>query len=249
MPLLDELSALEALVRYREPPEAGTTPFKSYVGFRPILLSAPHAAAHMRNGEEKMEEEFTAAFARYLAKRTGAHALFATHLSQEDPNWDVDSGYKRRLAALVDAHNIELVIDIHGMTNRHKIGVAIGTMQGQSVGVSSAELLRPFLEHNFIETPLTQLDLLTEQSWRPVVLNHPKFTGGLKSHTVTRFASQTLGIAAIQIELTSAARIVLRSPNRSWPYEYRGDPVGITSALDALTLLISRLAPHTERRC
>lgn len=241
--LLAQLQSLETAVAYDRLPEQGA-PFRVEVGSVPVLLSAPHAAIHVRDGIEKTEEEYTAAFARYLAKRLDCFAIFATHRSAEDPNWDAQSAYKTRLADLIAAHAIGLVVDVHGMTNRHNIGVAIGTMHGQSIGVDSAELLAPFLSNHFQHIPLSQLDHLTDPSWRRVVLNHPKFTGGLKSHTVTRFASQTLGVPALQIELASAARIVHRSPNRGWPYHYQGDPVGIQHAVAALTELITTLMPN-----
>lgn len=246
MQLLTRLTELEQAIAYRETPPKGGLPFQTELGRRSVLLSAPHAAAHLRDGEEKIEEEFTAAFARYLAQATDSHAIYATHLSEEDPNWDKAGAYKRAIAQTVAQHGIELVIDLHGMTNRHKIGVAIGTMKGKSIGVNSAELIHPFLQNQFAQLPLSQLDQLSEPSWQRVVLNHPKFTGGLKSHTVTRYVSQTLGISAIQIELTSAARIVHRSPNRGWPFEYSGKPEAICNAVQALQGLIEALVPQAD---
>ncbi|HMT21394.1 MAG TPA: hypothetical protein PKE20_09155, partial [Promineifilum sp.] len=130
--VLDRLIALEADVTYREPPGDGEPPFRYERGILPVLFSAPHGAAHRRNGRYKQEDEYTSALVRLLAERTGAHALYAFARSESDPNYDRESPYKATLAELVAAHGIRFVIDIHGMSDRHKFGVAVGTMCGAS---------------------------------------------------------------------------------------------------------------------
>jgi N-formylglutamate amidohydrolase len=130
--VLDRLVALEADVTYREPPADGEPSFRHERGRLPVLLSAPHGAAHRRDGRYKEEDEFTAAFARLIAERTGAHVLYVFARLEDDPNWDRDSPYKTHLRRLVGEHGIHFVMDIHGMSNRHKFGIAVGTMCGAS---------------------------------------------------------------------------------------------------------------------
>ena len=237
-PLAKRLLQLDSDLIYRDPPPHDHPFFRVEKGSIPILLSAPHATEHTRNGSSKMEEEFTAAFVRWLSAETGAHAIYTTHQSPEDPNWDQQSRYKEAIAQLTTEHNIQLVLDLHGMTSRHKIGVALGTMNGQSYEGSLEMVQQPFLDHGFSEVALSQLSTLSDLSWRRLVINHPKFTGGLKSFTVTRFSAEILNIPAIQIEIASAARIVHRGPNEGWPFTYYGSPQGIEATLSALKILI-----------
>jgi len=70
------------------------------------------------------------------------------------------------------------------------------------------------------------------------VTDHPRFTGGLVNQTVTRFASEKLGLQAVQIELASIVRVVYSQANDEWPYEYRGDPAAISSTIKALESLV-----------
>jgi hypothetical protein len=240
--VLDRLVALEADVTYREPPAAGKLPFRSVPGVLPVLISAPHGAAHRRDGRYKQEDEYTAAFARLLAERTGAHALYAFALSESDPNWDRDSPYKTALAELVARHDIRFVIDLHGMSNRHKFGIAVGTMCGASCRRRHETLVVGALASaGFIETTALDAREFPALQWDRFILNHRRFTGGLSNHTVTRFAAEELGVHAAQFELCASLRIVRRRGSPAWPVDFSGDPTGITRALASFERLVAAL--------
>ncbi|MFK7802529.1 MAG: hypothetical protein AB8G95_12920 [Anaerolineae bacterium] len=198
------------------------------------MISAPHSTRHTRQGNTKLEEEFTAAFAHVLAKNTRCHAIFNEWEIPGDPNWDKKSAYKTKLAQIVDEHQIELVIDLHGMTNRHNLGIAIGTMNGRACPGYEPLLAQALAQANFNEITLDQLDTLHQPRWDRFVFDHPRFTGGIKSHTVTRFAVEQLDVAAVQIELTSAGRMVYRGPHSGWPFHYFGEKEGIQATMQAL---------------
>lgn len=240
MDLLDRLTELENRVSYRTLPPAGEPSFSHLAGSRPILISAPHATRHTREQSKKMEEEFTAAFAVCLAQSTNSHALFNRWEIPEDPNWDVQSSYKNKLASIVESHQIDLVIDLHGMTNRHNLGVAIGTMNGRACPNYEDLLRHAFSQSQFHEIGLKDLDRLKKQSWQRFIFDHPRFTGGIKSHTVTRFAVEELQIEAVQIELCSAGRIVHRGPHDGWPYHFFGDRSGIQATMQALARFVTQ---------
>ncbi len=106
--VLERLVALEEDVTYREPPADGGPPFRYQSGRLPILLSAPHGAAHRRDGRLKREDEYTAAFARLVAERAGAHVLYAFAQSESDPNYDRESPYKAALAELATTQTTSL---------------------------------------------------------------------------------------------------------------------------------------------
>ena len=200
-----------------------------------------------------MAEEYTAALAMYLSKATGCHAIYTTSKSSEDPNWNRHGSYKAAIAELASSHQIKFLIDLHGMTNRHHMGVALGTMHGRAV--KHCDVLKPFQQHNFVAedaaavpAPLKLKEGVqlpkgvgAEQYWQRVVLDHPLFTGGVRNHTVTRFAVEQLNLSAVQVEIASVNRIVHRSAAPDWPFDYRGNPHGIMATVNALITLVNTL--------
>lgn len=241
--LLQDLQALETAVAYRRPPARSAPPFSISEGERTVLISAPHGSAHTRNGKFKPEEEFTTAIARYLARETNSSAIFATHMNLSDPNWDIENHYKSALLDLKARRGISFVIDLHGMTNRHGFGIALGTINGRSCPDHENALVQTFLNDGFTQTapPDQPSDLFgTNTPWPTFVLNHPRFTGGVKGHTITRFAVDSLKVPAVQIEMASKVRIVEREAHDKWP-TYRGDPQGIYQTVSTLTTFIQSL--------
>ena len=250
--VLARLEALEQQVSPRVFAENRQPWFRQIYGDHPVLLSAPHACFHLRDGVEKMAEEYTAAIVCLVAQLTGCSAIFTTHKSSEDPNWQSDGEYKKAIRQTVDSRRIKFLIDVHGMTNRHHIGMALGTINERAC--RSTDIIEPFVSEGFQITQAESLPpMLTSskgmpvsssagaaeaQNWRRMVVDHPRFTGGVKSHTVTRFASEQLGISSVQIELASVARIGYRAKTPDWPYEYYGNPKAITAAVNAIGGLV-----------
>ena len=246
MSVLDDLDRLEREVRYNAPPDAGQPSFRYEPGRLPVLVSAPHGAAHRRDGRYKDEDEYTAAFARLLAERTGAHVLYAWAQSESDPNWDRHSPYKDALREAVAAAGIRAVVDIHGMGNRHKIGIAVGTMRGRSCPEPVAERITTALEaHGFRPTTARDARDFSRLQWDRYVLDHARFTGGLTSHTVTRFASEELRIVSVQFELCSSLRIVRRLSSGKQPADFSGDPAAIAHTLATFERIIAGLVEET----
>jgi len=239
--LLDRLLKLESVVRYKQPAPSGQRPFQHILGHLPILVSAPHGTAHRRQGKLKGEEEYTAALAQLLAAQTGAHALFANHQSENDPNWDRHSPYKSHLASLVTAHDIRFVIDLHGMSNRYKVGMALGTINGRSCPQHEPAIIDLLQTFTFTQATYPELRRYPTLNWDHFVLNHPRFTGGLAQHTVTRFVSEGLRIPALQVELCSSVRVVQRGKYGRRPSSFRGDPAGIQQVVTTLTALVQHL--------
>jgi hypothetical protein len=242
MSVLDQLDQLEREVRYNAPPDAGQPPFRYVPGRLPVLISAPHGAAHRRDGRYKDEDEYTAAFARLLAERTGAHVIYAWAQSESDPNWDRHSPYKDALREAVATAGIRAVIDIHGMANRHKIGIAVGTMRGRSCPEPVAERITTTLEaQGYRPTTAREARDFSHLQWDRYVMDHARFTGGLTSHTVTRFASEELRIVSVQFELCSSLRIVRRLSPGKQPADFSGDPAAIAHTLASFERIVREL--------
>ncbi len=49
----------------------------------PILISTPHGAKHLRNGEFKEEDEYTSSMAIKLGELTGAYVIFVKNKTKE----------------------------------------------------------------------------------------------------------------------------------------------------------------------
>jgi hypothetical protein len=239
--LLNRLVELETAVAHKTFAPEGERTFTYLPGHLPLLISAPHATIHQRHNRVKREEGFTGAMAHFLAETTGAHALYSRYRSPDDPNWNRHSPYKRFLQKVVQSHHVQFVIDLHGMSNRHNIGLALGSMNGRSCPMQEPIILQTITQH-YDQTSETTANSLAALRWDYFVWNHSKFTGGLTNHTVTRFVSQQLGVAALQVELCAALRIVKKRPSGQPSQPYQGNPEPIVGTVTLLQNLICALA-------
>lgn len=196
-------------IHYREFPSDLALGIRAQVGRIPILFSAPHATRHRRADQWKQEDEYTAAIAEGLHRLTGAYAFYTTHQINPDPHDDgAHNYYKRRLAAFIKEHPIRLVIDLHGLRGDRPFGVALGTMNGLTCAPYEKLLIEQFEKLGFLrQGNLSYLERLA--------VNHPRYTGGLKRPTITRFVYQELGLPAAQIEINAWLRVLQRLPESS----------------------------------
>ena len=229
--VVEYLVKLEAEVAYTEPPVDGQPAFRYLPGPTPILLSAPHGAIHTRNGRRKGEDEYTAGFARLVAELTGAHVIYAYRRSSTDPNWDPDAPYRKRLAKIVDEAGVRFVLDIHGAAAHRNFGIALGTIEGRSCPDHQEMIVWQFEDHGFRRAN-THLDRL--------VVNHPRFTGGKRQDTITRFVSQNLRVPAAQFELNAHLRTVRRFVDTG-DRPFHGDMRRIRRAIDAFVAVVEAM--------
>lgn len=143
-----------------------------------LLFSAPHEAAQVRDGIEKIAERGTADLAFALARATGGSALATAEGQSGDPNWDIGHPYIGRAKTLAGEWP---TIDLHMMRPR---GLEICIGLGPEPKMSN-DLWRPFIE----EAVLGGLR---------VSINWPF---GANSRTVTG-QMQLDGRRAIQLELS-----------------------------------------------
>lgn len=235
-PRLQRLVELESKIEYRDSPPPGAAEFSYLPGEIPILLSAPHGAAHVRNGRLKPEDEYTAGLCLLVAELTGAHVLYSHNRAPCDPNWDRDAPYKHRLRAILSQDGLRCVVDVHGASPRHEFGLAVGTMRGRSLPGLRAPLLASLRRCGFSESGrgLQRLD----------VDNRFTGAGGKRQETVTRFVWEELGVPAVQIEINAHLRIVTRLLNTPSATRFQGDPALIEHTIESLTALIQDLAAH-----
>jgi hypothetical protein len=118
------------------------------------------------------------------------------------------------------------------MSDRHKFGIAVGTMCGASCRRRHEALIVATLTAaGFAQTTAREAGVSATPRRDHFVVNHGRFTGGMSHHTVTRFAAEELGIHAAQFELCAGLRVVRR-----------GDAAGIARTVTAFERLALALA-------
>lgn len=119
-PIVVELEHIESTRfscnSYRGLPDAPA--FEIVAGDLPVVVSAPHAVTHEREGRVKPSDDYTGAMALVLAHWTGCHAIVASRFDGCDPNWDPIEGsaYKQALVAHVLKAGVRFCLDAwHGV--------------------------------------------------------------------------------------------------------------------------------------
>jgi len=130
-PLARRWSALEepfAAAGYDGDPGAGDADGLLVVGsVAPVVVvTAPHACNHRRDGRAKLADRGTGGLALLLAEVTGCAAVVALGGAGGDANWDEHHPLKERVAALRPA----VVVDLHGMRTRPGYDLDLGLGPG-----------------------------------------------------------------------------------------------------------------------
>jgi hypothetical protein len=130
----------ELAQHYEVPPPNGQPWFAIIEGDAPIIISAPHATAQIREGQVKIADAGTGSLAVALNKLCSATVIYTTFLSPSDPNYYDTNEYKIELARLIDSKKPTLVLDLHASDPMRPYDVDFGTMGGTSL-LSSPQLL------------------------------------------------------------------------------------------------------------
>lgn len=169
-------------------------------GTLPVLLSAPHGVMYPREGELKEAQWNTGALTLQLAQLTNASALVAARTSDEDPNWGEPGLYKRRLKALIEATRPCFVLDIHGLSDRARKDIIIGTANGKAL-LGRTQLV-DVLQETLIKGGITQISL-------------DKIYTADRPDTITRYASsKELKTPAVQLEIAWSIRDFSHAPQK-----------------------------------
>jgi hypothetical protein len=109
--------------------EAGSIDY--VVGKKAILLTAPHAVYHERDGHEKKNDIRTGGLCRLLHQQADVSALIAAGYVPKWQSWQTrnDDFKALLLNAVVDGR---FIIDMHGMTDNHGVDVCIGLGESPS---------------------------------------------------------------------------------------------------------------------
>ncbi|MCE7792380.1 hypothetical protein K8O68_08110 [Salipaludibacillus sp. CUR1] len=148
-----------------------------------VLISAPHTTRHVRESEVKPAEIYTGALTYLIQEYTGAHIIFNTHKG-EDANYILGGEYKEKIGEIIEEHEIDLVIDLHGSSQDRPFDVDIGTDGGDTVREEWLQQLYTILNHHGIERVYEN---------HTFSANHPG--------TVTHHTWNEYGTEAMQLEI------------------------------------------------
>lgn len=180
----------------------GKEKFSFLNGNIPILLSAPHAVNHFRNGSVKYADKMTGGLVKFLQNETGCHIVCSTKYSESDPNFDLESEYKNQLAEYIFNHDIKLVIDLHGSSKEKPYAVELGTVPNSDCENYSLK------GNDFVETLIKyafEYEFKNKNFERDRITKNTIFDAGHQD-TVTKFVAENTNAAAVQLEINSIFR-------------------------------------------
>jgi len=229
-----QLVELENDILYQEYANDKQPEYAYIKGDIPILISAPHGAAHTREGSIKEEDEYTAGLARLIGNRTGAHVIYARRKSRTDPNADTLAPYKQKLLQIVQENKIIFVLDLHGANKDRDFGIALGTMHGKSCSEKEKQIIVRTFEKFWISETGNGLLRLDDN-------NQLSGEGSNHREPIVKFCHRN-SISAAQIEINAWLRIPKRREDASAPDKnFMGDQRLIINIINALSDIVSSI--------
>lgn len=209
MIFLKEIKQLEKIFSANKYNGSGERDFVIEKGEIPVLISAPHAVNHFRNGKVKSADLYTGGIGAYLQRITNCHFMYSARFCGKDPNYDriEDNIYQQELKKYVDANKIKVVIDLHGANEKRGFAIEMGTAPDSESDFDKkgdpslkkygyiAEEIRYIFENQFrkIENP-------KEEIWKNRIFD----AGG--QNTVTKYIYQNTDAISIQLEINRIYR-------------------------------------------
>lgn len=235
--LLD-LVRIESQIHYAVSPPEDRAPFVIVRHPSPVLLSAPHGAITYRGNTREtwhQEDDYTAGMALLLAQLCGTSAIATVwRTGDSDPNYHGEprSPYKRALRALAAEAGVRWVVDLHASADASlpaRVLVDLGTRE------ELGSLPRGQLE---------RFKGLLEATLGPGTVSQDRFPARREGRTITAFCHGVLGLHAVQVEMKSAVRAVVRRREATAYAEwgpYRADPADVLGMMGALAAFVGGL--------
>ena len=159
----------------------------TFKGGNNVLLSAPHAVTQTRNGKTKFAETETYNLIKLVANLSGASLIAKTSNLGDDANFDFNSNYRNKIAALIENKQINFLLDIHCLNNLRSQQINLGT--NNKFNLVGNTILFSRIEHIFKKFGFETTE------------DYP-FRASEK--TIAGFFSKTYNVFALQIEINSS---------------------------------------------
>ncbi len=188
--MVDHINELESLFFNNQYNGSGEHPFFIKEGQGGIMVSAPHAVNHFREGNVKWADRYTGGIAMCLHEMTGCSIMCASRYSNTDPNYDPvgSNKYQDALKEFVESHDIKFLIDLHGAARSREYAVEVRTTQESNSTIAD-------LIENIFETHFSRLDIEKRN------VEKRYFTG--KQNTVAKFITEHTDTAGVQLEINA----------------------------------------------
>lgn len=193
---------------------------KLVLGSTPIIISAPHAVNHPRDGQLKLADTFTGPVALQLAEMLRSTALVYAQTYSEDPNYDADGPYKQILAKVAREHGIRFILDVHGMARNRPMELAIGTGMGNTLRREAREAF---------------VTAVRASGFNEMYVDHPQYYNASNPNTIASYSHRELAIPAVQIEI----RKDFRDPE-TLPQNYQTLLHALYNAVKAVSAVLER---------
>ena len=163
--------------------------FKIDKGNNNIILSAPHAYIHYRNGKLKSNENNTSNIVKIVSMLTGCHAIYTYKDTNCDPNDDENSKYKKELSKYIKENNIKYLIDIHGLNIKNDCDLEIGTNNYKSINKDIVNAIKNIFSKYY------DGEIIIDEKYK--AKNYKR---------ITNYISEYNGIETIQLEINRKYR-------------------------------------------
>ena len=168
--------------------------FKIYKGTNNVMLSAPHAYKHLREGIIKNNEYNTSNIVKLLHLTTGCHIIFTYENNDIDANYN-ETSYRKKLSKYIDENNISYLLDIHGLEDNTDVDIEIGTNNLKSV-LNDEKLVLKVKE-------------IFEKYYNNIVIDN-RFKASKKA--ISKYISKQNNVKTIQLEINKKARQMKKRP-------------------------------------
>ncbi|MBQ9035439.1 MAG: hypothetical protein IJ099_05710 [Alphaproteobacteria bacterium] len=194
----------------------GDENYKIIEGTIPVMLSAPHAANHFRNGQKKWADLYTGGIALYLQQITGCHLIYNACFTEKDPNFDApkSNNYQIKLKNYIkkmeqNGQPICVLLDLHGSATTREYAVELGTAPNPSLTeIEKNADLTSLHGHKFVEDIVInsfkehfyELNTVKKSVWKNKIFS----AGG--TNTVTKNISDSTKTDCLQLEINGEYR-------------------------------------------
>lgn len=194
------------------------SPYAFYSGTLPMIISAPHAVSHFRNGKNKKPEVYTGAITRYLHETSGIHALIHERNDFTDPNWISGKLYREKLSRHIQQKNLRFLLDLHALHPRRESEIILCTNSFKNLQHQkhfTNIFVDIFKKHGFFKI---EIDTLYQAS---------------APYNISRTIATTQHIPCLQIEIN--AKLID-------PHYQKGVP--LKKVLQALSMYVRKISQH-----
>lgn len=237
--LFEQIETNEKIFSANNYDGSGDENYKIIEGTIPMMLSAPHAANHFRDGQKKWADLYTGGIALYLQQVTGCHLIYNACFTEKDPNFDAPENndyqikLKKHLQKMEQKGSpIYVLLDLHGSATTREYAVELGTAPNPSLTEAEKNVdLTSLHGHKFIEDIVMnsfkeyfyELNTVKKSVWKNKIFS----AGG--TNTVTKNISDNTKTDCLQLEINGE----YRNPNNEEQFK---------AVIGALTQSIKKLA-------